>query len=843
MRAIALVPSVSLVAGSVAALLVPDGGRSVPLVNGLLIVGLVLALACWWLERPTPLVCAVGIAFAAGGFALGRDAWHTAWRSPLRLAWEAQRAAPEGSGLTSPEREDALFGVVTGVLRSDATPRDGSVSLSIAVSDVAFERGGHTGVASNGVGAPVEAAGGVLLTVGGAVSADSIDRWRAGRTLRMPVRLRRPSRHLDPGVPDEERQLARRGTTLVGSVKSSLLVEVVSRGGWWSEATARVRAHTRRAIARHVGRVSTVAAGLVTAILIGDRAGLSDEVERTLQDAGTYHVVAISGGNIAVLAVVTLTMFRWAGVLGRTAMLVSVCGFLAFGSVVEGGASVDRAVTMAVLSFLARAADHRVSAQHGLAVAAAFIIVTSPLSVADAGFLLSFAAAGGIVAASALVTRRHRRAVVAFFVTMFTASLGAELATLPIVAHLFGRATVAGLVLNVAAVPLMGVTQILGMAVLLGAAVAAPVADLVGWLTALCAHALVWSASFVELVPAAAWRVAPPPVWVVTAYYLGLMGVGWAWHVRATGMPPTEVWFRTVERGAVAVAATALGFMLTTPWGWLAARGDGGLRVTFIDVGQGDAALVQFPSGRAIVVDAGGSSSRSYDVGERVIGPVLRAAGVRALDAVVLTHADIDHGGGVAALIRDFRPFEVWEGIPVPPLPLLQALRHQAAQSGIRWTHVRQGHRVLVDGVQMTVHHPPEPDWERQQTRNDDSIVLELRWHDVSFVLAGDIGRDVEASIAARFEKAPIRVLKVPHHGSPSSSTSSFLASLEPDVAVFSAGRGNPFGHPAAHVLRRYEEFGSAIVRTDVDGAITITTDGHRLDVRTFTGRRLSVER
>src|SRR6185295_17849419 len=126
--------------------------------------------------------------------------------------------------------------------------------------------------------------------------------WRAGRRLKVPVQLPRSSRYLDPDVPDYERALARRGTTLVGTVKSGALVELIARGNRVDEVTASVRAYARRAIAQAVGSRSTQSAAIVSAIVIGDRAGLDDEVQRRLQEAGTYHVIAISGGNIAILA-------------------------------------------------------------------------------------------------------------------------------------------------------------------------------------------------------------------------------------------------------------------------------------------------------------------------------------------------------------------------------------------------------------------------------------------------------------------------------------------------------------------------------------------------------------
>jgi competence protein ComEC len=262
------------------------------------------------------------------------------------------------------------------------------------------------------------------------------------------------------------------------------------------------------------------------------------------------------------------------------------------------------------------------------------------------------------------------------------------------------------------------------------------------------------------------------------------------------------------------------------------------LRVTFLDVGQGDAALVRFPQGATLLVDAGGqTSASSFDVGDRVVAPVLRWQGIRRLDSIALSHGHPDHIGGLPAIVREFRPRDVWDGIPVPPLVALLALQAQAAEVGARWINLQAGDRIRVDEVDVLVHHPPPPDWERQDVRNDDSLVVELRWGDVSIVLTGDIGREVEELILPRLSQAPLRALKVAHHGSLTSSGAGFLERLRPQVAVVSAGRGNMFGHPAPAVLGRYEAIQTHLFRTDEDGAVTIETDGSGLDVRTFIGR------
>src|SRR6185437_1103461 len=277
--------------------------------------------------------------------------------------------------------------------------------------------------------------------------------------------------------------------------------------------------------------------------------------------------------------------------------------------------------------------------------------------------------------------------------------------------------------------------------------------------------------------------------------------------------------------------------ILCEPWSWALSRGDNRLHISFLDVGQGDSAFIRFPHGSTLLVDAGGLAGAStFDIGDRVVAPVLRRAGVRRLDYLVLTHGDPDHIGGAAAIVDEFRPRLIWEGVPVPRFEPLRLLHAAADRRALTWAVVRAGDRARVDDVEMSVLHPPPPDWERQKVRNDDSIVLELRWRDVSVVLTGDIGKAVERTLLGALRPAPLRILKVPHHGSLTSSTPEFIAALHPAIAVVSAGRNNRFGHPAPEVLDRYRSAGVQIFRTDENGEIDISTDGIAIDSRVFVG-------
>jgi competence protein ComEC len=263
------------------------------------------------------------------------------------------------------------------------------------------------------------------------------------------------------------------------------------------------------------------------------------------------------------------------------------------------------------------------------------------------------------------------------------------------------------------------------------------------------------------------------------------------------------------------------------------------LRATVVDVGQGDAVIVQCPAGEVVMVDAGGAGGSRFDIGRRVIEPAAWAAGVRRLDVLVLTHADADHANGAEAVLRDLRPAEVWEGVAVAGVTPLAAVR--AAAADVRWRTVQRGDRVDIGGVTVRTWHPPPAEWERQRVRNDDSVVTEVRYRDVSLVFPGDVEAAGEAGALSAADRAPIRILLAPHHGSATSSGEAFLRALAPAVGIVSAGRGNRYGHPHAAALARWDARGVPVFRTDRDGAVTVTTDGYEAHVSTFTGRALTL--
>jgi competence protein ComEC len=747
--------------------------------------------------------------------------------------------------LTTAEREGALHTTLREILDAHAggflieTPGPARPHQPVRVSAVLREDASRAGAAAtlhasaravwlDGIRTP--ASGGITMTIGGAASPFA-EQWRAGRTIETFATFRRPARYLNDGVPDLERDLALSGITLFGSAKSGLLVEVVGRGTVVEEIGATVRAHVRRSVERWVGRYGAVEAGIVTAVLIGDRTGLPPDVRLRLQAAGTYHVIAISGGNIAILAGLSVGLLLLCGVSGRPAALVTIVLLIAYAHVVTAGASVWRATVMAVLYLAARLFDHRSPPWQALAVAAALVMCVRPLQVRDAGFILTFGATAALLEAARRVMKgsdHHGRTWIArWLAASLAASLAAEVALLPVSAWTFSRVTSAGLVLNLAAVPLMAIVQVAGLAVAICAGVEW-IAGPAGWMAHEAAGALVSSAGLVDVAPWLSARVPQPPFPLIAGYYAGL-----AFALAFGGV-------RCVAGAAIATLCTAA-IVTGQPAGWISeARQPAAFRLTVFDVGQGDAALLRFPDRSRLLVDAGGIpfAGGTFDIGSRVLSPALWALGVRALSAVALTHGDPDHIGGARAIVEDFAPVRLWEGVPVGQHAPLQEVLHEARASGAAMGRLIQGHEWSAGGVRIRVLHPPAPDWERRRVRNDDSLVFEVVYGDVALLLPGDIGADVERTLLPHLTMARHRILKVAHHGSRTSTSPDLLAHWRPQVAIISAGRGNTFGHPTSEVLQRLKSIGAQIYRTDLDGQIHVETDGTRIRVTTYVGKK-----
>ena len=746
MLSIGLLPAIAIIAGATTSLVWAPESR---LWLWMLLALSAAAIPAWVMHARRFTTIAVVVGFWAAGAVLTADAQQRALHTSLRSALDREF----GGFLVGAAGQEGAHPPIDAkaVLIEDAVVRDAYASL----------RARLTAIRTQGEWRPVD--GAVIVSVGGDLSLSRVSEWSGGRTITAPMTFRRPARFLNDGVPDFERDLALDGITLLASVKSGLLVEVIARGSAVAEGAAQVRAYVRGAMARWVTPHDRISGAIATAVLIGDRGGLPDETRDQLQAAGTYHVIAISGGNIAILAACVTGLLAAFGLRGRRASLPAMAMLTAYAFVATSGPSVWRATLMALLYFGARALDHRVPVWHATAVAAALMVVVRPLDVRDPGFVLTFGATTALIEGARrglALTSRHR--VLAWFIASISSSLAVEVALLPVSAEMFSRVTSAGLVLNLLAVPLTVVIQV--------AALAAAAFDRVTWLASLVgciasasAVALVRSADLVTIAPWLSARVPPPGVAVIVAYYGTLITV-----LTIPRLRPIATLVLVALAGVVAAGIT-----IDRP---SRQERPAVLRLTMIDVGQGEAMLLETPTHETMVIDTGGSPfGGGVDIGQRVLAPALWARGVRSIDALLVTHGDPDHIGGAAAIVDDFNPTRIWEGIHVPMHLPTEMLMNAAVRRHIDVRALREGERLQMGEARIRVLNPPSPDWERRRVRNDDSVVLEVLYRDAALLLTGDIGAEVERAVIPLLTPARLRILKVAHHGSRTSTSQQLL--------------------------------------------------------------------
>jgi competence protein ComEC len=396
-------------------------------------------------------------------------------------------------------------------------------------------------------------------------------------------------------------------------------------------------------------------------------------------------------------------------------------------------------------------------------------------------------------------------------------SITASLGVLPILVGDFNRVTFSSLILNYAAVPLVGFVMGAGY-IFLPISFAAPfLARAMAFGLRELVRIFSWLSHLLDPVGFISYRV-PTPSWIVLAgYFIFLLLL----------LAPR----RFKGQKSIIFAGFAAFFIVLITYPFPSTSPD--LKVTVLDVGQGDSILVEFPGSRKMLIDGGGFPEGSFDVGERVVSPFLWRKGIKKIDDLVLTHAHPDHLNGLPAVARNFRIGEFWEAESPVDSESYRALG-EALGSRVPRKRVIGGFVRRESGAVIEALHPPEGEGVNQRfVENDRSIVLRLTFGGVSFLLPGDIGRKAEAEVLEAVPDIKSRVLKAPHHGSDSSSSAAFLAEVSPEYVVITVGEDNRYGFPAPAVLDRYALTGARVFRTDLDGAVEFSTDGNRLRVRT----------
>ena len=570
-------------------------------------------------------------------------------------------------------------------------------------------------------------------------------------------------------------------------------------------------------------------AALARGILLGQRASIPEDVNEAFNAAGISHLIAISGYNVMLVAGAVIgALTPLAG--RRRGTIIAMAVVVLYGAFVGWEPSVARAVLMALVMLGATLAGRPGSALTGVALAGAALVAAQPLIIEDVSFQLSFAATLGIIMLATPLREWLLRVLVPQMATgpasaladHVSVTVAASLAVLPIIASSFGRLSLVSLPANVLAAPAFAFVLLGAFVTAAAGAIDASLGRAAGEIAYLPLHYLVWLAALASSIPLASVSISGFGWLEASVLYIALLALAAALAQARQDLTAPEPLPLRVRPASLFAGASVLvaGFVW---WGALQPENDH-LRVSILDVGQGDAILIEAPSGTRVLIDGGPGGARVTQALGGEMSP-----SERRIDLMVLTHAQDDHVTGLVEVLERYEVGAVlWNG-RAGETGAFQAWAEEVSRQGLPVSVAEAGQLLeLGGGVHIEVLHPQPAQLEgTEDDLNNNAIVLRLVYGGVSFLLTGDIEVDGENAILEAGHDVSATVLKVAHHGSDGATTQPFLDAVSPSIAVVSAGAGNQFGHPSPSLRLRLA--GVPLLRTDANGTVRFETDGTRL--------------
>ncbi len=673
-----------------------------------------------------------------------------------------------------------------------------------------------------------------------------------GDTLRLSGRLYRPRGFNNPGAFDYPAHLAAQGIYGTVALKDGNGIELLqsNRNMFRTIQDWRERIH-------QAFHASTTGAGsaILQAMVLGEEGDLTDEMRDRFMAAGVTHIISISGSHLGMVAIICFGLIRSLMLLmperfyhrltihadpKKIAAWLTLPLVIFYTLLAGGQVATIRSLVMISAALFALILDRENGLMHSLAVAALLILVVSPQAVFDISFQLSYISVLSIgsvvtfwndlqVKADGVFQKMRNSAIL-----LIVISLSTSLATGPLVVHYFNQVSLAGVISNMIVVPFAGLVVVplgLGTGILSLFTHRLPLAAI----NQAAADVFVKVVSFFSRLPFAEFHPPAPSVFWLLVYAVLLVSfAGYARTRLLYRFRPFESTSRVskfhviVMAGSGAVLALSLALFLFS---------EHRSRISFIDVGQGDCALIELSSGKNILIDGGGTYDNRFDVGRRVVAPFLWNKGVRDLDLMVLSHPHPDHMNGLVFLANKFNVSELWENGEDTELDAYHDLKSVIKEKDIPRKIMEAGSAERIGEANIRVLHPARGFSERSKkayiNENNRSLVIRIELDRNVLLFPGDIEAGAEARLVREFgQNLKCDLLKVPHHGSKSSSAENFVSMVRPAIAVVTVGKGNPYRQPSEDVIARYKKHGTRVYRTDRDGAIIVTGEKDKLKVQ-----------
>lgn len=671
----------------------------------------------------------------------------------------------------------------------------------------------------------------LLLTIG-MEGENPVPALKRGDRIRFEAQLKRPTHYQNPGGFDYRRELERKNIFLTGFIPPHALERLPS-----PSPSVEIWERLRLRLAEKIETIpDQVAAAFLKALLLGDRTNFTPELWEAFRKTGTAHLIAISGQHIGLLFLVTvgifLMLFRRSERLmlllsiRRLSLLLSLPPIIFYLLLAGSPPSAVRAVIMTILLVTAFCLKRRFDPYTALAAAVLFLLLMDRSTLFGLSLQLSFLAvlAMLLLAQPIICKLREMKQIPTWLKKWILSpsllSIAATIGTAPLIALQFHTFPLNGLLTNLWAVPATGV-------LLIASGIALPFSLLLPSVgTSLLQLTGLFSGIFLDLIQkAASWSVVlelyPTQGEALLVYGIILLAI-------------LSLHSSRFRRPALLLSLLlCLGFI---PIPKILSRQ---LEVTFIDVGQGDAALLQTPQGKTILIDGGGflipGRPVLFDVGTEVVVPYLKQRGIRKLDLVILSHPHPDHYGGLKAVTASFPIGEFWWNGQRFPDQTFDRLMETLNDKGIPLRQVSAPLKTSIDSVLLEVLHPEKLLY--KGGINNNCLVLRVVHGKTSFLFAGDIEREAEEELVSLPRNLRSTVLKIPHHGSRTSSSVPLIDKISPQYAIVSLQERNMFHFPHEGVLEKYKRRGIQVLRTDLNGAITFRSDGENIELETYRQR------
>jgi competence protein ComEC len=675
-----------------------------------------------------------------------------------------------------------------------------------------------------------------------------------GDLIRFKTKLKPPRNFNNPGGFDYVRHMRMKGIRLRGTLdKTGFVVIRTGDGNPLKVRLEKFRNTLRTSIRENAGSPE---GEIIQAMILGEQSEIPREVMDKFSQTGTTHIIAISGFNIGIIAAFSFfiikALMKSSEYLLLRFNIVKVSTLFAFIPIIfyafiaGFGISVIRATLMIAAFLMAILFGRERDLVNTLVLAALVILIFSPLALFDVSFQLSFAAVASILFIVPRLTsflhgghsdknNSHPWLKKAFsgFILFMAASFAATLGAAPLIVYYFNLVSVITLLANLLIVPIMGYLVILiGMAVILTAPVSNALTVILVKISSYLTGLSISVADFLSRLPNAYTFISTPTLPELTAYYLLLIAVIklldlWR-EKREPDLPKTTETGKALLK--VSFCILILFFVIDGVCLYYKDRHPGLLRTSFIDVGQGNSALIDFSGGTKMLLDGGGFYDERFDIGRHVLAPFLWHEKISRIDIVVLSHPHPDHLNGLLYVLEHFNVREVWSNGDEEDSDAYDRFRRIIEKKGIPHRIMNRDSRpVMIGGARIQVLHPGGRMDRDSLDTNDRSLVMKITFGDVGILLPGDISEIAESLLLDRRTDLKSRILLAPHHGSGGSSSIPFIGKVRPDTVVFSCGAGNIFRLPHPGVLERYRHQGSRIFRTDRNGAVQIETDGKEI--------------